>query len=98
MERGTDMDKLDKIVYLDKVPIRPDRQYILFYQAYYIWRRFLVAKPDKIVACIKCNSKINLIFMFPAVFFDYGMLCYDGTEIIQDQPCPYFLSNVFTFF
>ena len=42
------------------IPTRPDRQYILLYQAFYLRRRFSVMKSDKIMTGIKGNGKINL--------------------------------------
>lgn len=78
------------------IPMRPDRQYILCYQALYIWWLFTSMLPDIVMAGIERNSKIDLIFMFPLAFFYCNMLRYDRAEIKQNKPCPYFMCDIFT--
>ena len=79
------------------IPIRPDRQYILPYQAFYL-RSFSIMKSDKIVAGIKCDCKIYLIGVFSFSFLNCYMVRDDGTKIVKNESCPNFLFNKFTLF
>lgn len=46
------------------VPTGSDRQRMLPDQILYIWRRFSVMKPDKIMAGLECHRIIHLMNMF----------------------------------
>lgn len=46
-------------------PTRPDRRYILLYQAFYIWRSFSMMQLQEIMAGIIGNRIIHLIDIFP---------------------------------
>ena len=73
------------------IPTRPDWQYILLNQAFYIWWDFVVTKPYEIVAGIKCNRIIYLIGVFSFSVFNRYMVCNNGAEIVKYESCPNFL-------
>ena len=78
-------------------PIGPDREGILFYQAFYFWRGFPIVKAQEIMAGLVCSGVIHLKLVFPASAADNHMPCNDRTEVIQKKPRPYFHFNVLTF-
>ncbi len=79
-------------------PIRPDRQYILSDQAFYIRRFFSMMQPQKIMTGSIGDSIIHLIDIFPLFLFDYHMSGNNGTKVIKKQSCPYFHLDIFPLF
>lgn len=79
-------------------PTRPDRQYVLTYQAFYIWRFFSMMQPQKIAAGIVGDSIIHLVDIFPFFLLNHHMAGDNGTKVIEKQPCPYFHLDIFPLF
>ena len=76
------------------VPVRPDRKRVLFYQAFYVWRGFPVVEAQEIMAGLVCSGIVYLERMFSAPAQDRRMPCNNGTEVIQEEPCPHFHLNI----
>lgn len=72
----------------DKVPIRPDRERMLSYQAFYIWWFFTEMQPQKITACPEGNGKIHLVDVFAFLLFKCNPPSYIRTEIEKYKPGP----------
>lgn len=66
-------------------PARPDRQYILSYQAFYIWRAFSVMKPEKVMAGFVCSAVVYLTEMFSSFLLYDNMASDDRAEVVKQQ-------------
>ena len=64
-------------------PSRSDRQRKAAYQTFYIWWRFVVSKPDKVMTYFDCYCEVDLIYMLCVLLNYYDMGCNDGAKIEQ---------------
>ena len=79
------------------IPIGPDRQYILFYQAFYIWWAFSIMKTKKVVTGLIGNRIIHLVSVLCFFLFDYHVTSDNRAEVVKEQTCPHFHFNVLAF-
>ena len=56
------------------IPTRPDGEYILPNQAFYIWWGISIFYADKVMTCIECHCEIDLIFILSLCPFENYML------------------------
>ena len=65
------------------LPVRPDRQYILVYQAFYIWWFFSIMQVQKIMTEIIGNCIIHLINIF-SIFPDNHVPSNNGAKVVKN--------------
>ena len=72
------------------VSLGPDRQKILTYQAFYIWRVLPGMNSQKVTAYFIGDGNIHLISVFGIFFLDSNMCGDDRAEVVEDEARPDF--------